>query len=97
LAANPWHIAVCAFYYRLRKATGATGMVEDRAGQNAENALVKNVEVAHALIGFPKLPPEERKEGITKLLELLNNLEETLKLEVEMFLGPDGEPIKGAV
>jgi hypothetical protein len=72
-------------------------MVEDRAGQNAENALVKNVEVAHALIGFPKLPPEERKEGITKLLELLNNLEETLKLEVEMFLGPDGEPIKGAV
>jgi hypothetical protein len=36
-------------------------------------------------------------EGLKKLIELLEELRNTLKLEVGMFLGPDGEPIEGAI
>jgi hypothetical protein len=41
-----WHLAVYAFHYRLRKATGPVGMVEERARQNVKGALVTNVEFA---------------------------------------------------
>jgi hypothetical protein len=89
-----WHLAVVAFYRRIRKATGPTTMVEDRARQNAENALVKNVEFGRALAAFPSLPPEQREEGAAKMLGLSNNLLETLKLEVGMFLDADGKPLE---
>jgi hypothetical protein len=92
-----WHLAVTAFYYRLRRATGPIGIVEERASQNVEGALVQNVEFARALIAFPQLLPEKRQEGAAKLEEFLNKILQTLKLEVEMFLGPDGKPIEGAV
>ena len=92
-----WHLAVSVFYHRLRKATGPTGLIEKRAAENAEGALVKNVEFAQALVAFSKLPPEKQLEGKTKLLETLESIKETLKLEVEMFLGPDGKPLEGAV
>jgi hypothetical protein len=35
-----------------------------------------------------KLSPGELKEGSTKLLEHVAKLQETLKLEIGMFLGP---------
>ena len=92
-----WLIAVLAFYSRLRRATGPTNMVEDRWGQNADRALVKNVELARALIEFSEVPPEQRQESIRIILEIAREIEETLEIEVEMFLGPDGEPIEGAV
>jgi hypothetical protein len=92
-----WHLAVSVFYHRLRKATGPTGSVEKRAAENAESALVKNVEFARELIAFSKLPPEKRVEERTKLIEILESIRETLKLEVEMFLGPDGKPLEGRV
>jgi len=43
-----WHLAVVVFYHRVRKGTGATSAVEDRARQNVETALVKNVEFARS-------------------------------------------------
>jgi hypothetical protein len=92
-----WHLAVSVFYHRLRKATGSAGLIENRAAQNAERALIKNVEFGQALIAFSKLPPEKRLEGTQNLLEILRSIQETLKLEVEMFLAPDGEPLEGAV
>jgi hypothetical protein len=92
-----WNLAAIAFYYRIRKATGPTGMVENRASQNVENALVQNVEFARALVGFTKLPAEQRREGLIEIGKMLEKLQATLKLEVEMFLGPDGKPIGRAV
>jgi hypothetical protein len=69
-----WHLVVAVFYHRVRKATGATGMVEDRARQNVESALVKNVEFAHALVALPQLPPEKRQEGLVKLAEFAKDI-----------------------
>jgi hypothetical protein len=91
-----WHLAVSVFYYRLRKATGPVGMVENRAAENVERALLKNVEFGQSLIALSKLPPEKRQEGIMRLVDILESIRETLKLEVEMFLGPDGQPLEGA-
>lgn len=90
-----WHLAVAVFYHRLRKATGPIGMVENRAAENAERALLKNVELGQEFIAFSKLPPEKRQEGKLKLVDILESIRETLKLEVEMFLGPDGQLLKG--
>jgi hypothetical protein len=92
-----WHLAVVAFYYRVRKGTGLTGTVEDRAHRNIETALVKNIEFAHELIAFPKLPPEKLQEAVGKLEESINNILEILKMNIEMFIGPDGKPIGGVV
>jgi hypothetical protein len=72
-------------------------LVEDRASQNSESVLVKNVEFARGLIAFPSLPHQQLQEGAKNLEQLAIGLKETLKLDVEMFLGPDGEPIEGAV
>jgi hypothetical protein len=91
-----WHLAVSAFYRRIRRATGPTNMVEERASQNVEKALVQNLEFGRALSAFAQLPPEERQEGLVRLGEFGDKMLETLKLEVKMFLGPDGEPIEGS-
>jgi hypothetical protein len=90
-----WHLAVSAFHYRLRKATGPSGMVEERASQNVEEALVRNVEFARAMIAFGNSPSEQLKEELAKMLNALNKLQDSLKLEVEMFLGSDGKPLEG--
>jgi len=92
-----WNLAVSVFYRRLRAATGPIGKVEQRALANVENGLVKHLEVGRAFIALKDLPTEQRMEGVKKLIELLEELRNTLKLEVEMFLGPDGEPIEGAL
>jgi hypothetical protein len=62
-------------------------MVEERASQNVEKALVQNVEFGRALSAFSQLPPEERQEGLLQLGEFGNKMLETLKLEAKMFLG----------
>jgi hypothetical protein len=85
-----WHLAVYAFHYRLRKATGPVGMVEERARPNVEGALVTNVEFARAMIAFGESPSEQQRERMAEMLEAMNKLQNSLKLEVEMFLGPDG-------
>jgi hypothetical protein len=69
--------------------------VENRAAENVERAILKNVEFWRAVAAFSKLPLEKRREGIMKLLEILESIRETLKLEVGMFLGPDGQPLEG--
>jgi hypothetical protein len=92
-----WHLAVVAFCHRLRRATGSIGMVEERATQNVEKALVKNVEFANAVIALRNVPPAQYKEELVKMAEIVNDFKETLKLEVEMFLDVDGKPIEGAV
>jgi len=92
-----WHLAASAFYHRLRRATGPTNLVEDRASHNVESALLQNIEFARALIAFSSLPSEQRLEGLKKIAKLAINIQETLTLKVEMFLGPDGGPIEGAV
>jgi hypothetical protein len=92
-----WHLVVAVFYHRVRKATGPISMVEDRARQNVECALVKNIEFARELVAFPKLSLEERQQGAANLAELSNNILGTLKLNVEMFLDADGKPIEGAL
>jgi hypothetical protein len=66
-----WHLAVLAFYYRLRKATGPVGIVENRAAENIERAILKNVEFWQAVAAFSKLPLEKQREGLVKLLEIL--------------------------
>jgi hypothetical protein len=85
-----WHLAVSAFYRRIRKATGPTNIVEERASQNIESALKKNVEVAHSALKFAKMPPEKRLDGLRALEEALRDVQDTLRLDVEMFLNPDG-------
>lgn len=92
-----WNLAVVAFYHRIRAATGPIGKVEQRALANAENGLVKHVEFGRAIIALKDLPTEQRMEGLKKLIEWLEELRNTLKLEVGMFLGPAGEPIEGAI
>jgi hypothetical protein len=92
-----WHLVVIAFYHRLRKDTGRTNKVEDRAQENVEKALVKNVEFARAMIAFPHLPPEQHLEGLKNLSEMADGLREILRLEVGMFLDSDGRPVEGAV
>jgi hypothetical protein len=92
-----WHLTVVAFSHRLRRATGSIGMVEERAIQNAEKALIKNLEFANAVITLGRVPPEQYKEELVKLAQIVNDFKEALKLEVEMFLDADGKPIEGAV
>jgi hypothetical protein len=83
-----------AFHHRLRKATVPTNMVEDRARKNLDNALVQNAVIGRALIDFTKSSPEQLKEGQTKLLEHITKLQDTLKLEIGMFLDSEGKPIQ---
>lgn len=92
-----WHLAVSAFYHRLRRATGPTSLVEDRASQNVESAVLQNVQFARSMIAFSSLPPEQRLEGLQQLLGHVENILKALKLEVAMFLGPDGRPIDDAI
>jgi hypothetical protein len=91
-----WHLTVVAFCYRLRRATGSIGKVEARALQNVEKALIKNVEFANAVIALGSMSPEQQKEEMAKLAAIVNDFKEALKLEVEMFLDADGNPIEGA-
>jgi hypothetical protein len=92
-----WHLAVSAFHYRLRRATGPTNLVEDRASQNVESALLQNIAFARALMAFPSLSAEQHLGELKRLSEFLENILKTLRLEVEMFIGPDGKIIDGAV
>jgi hypothetical protein len=87
-----WNIAVVAFYYRLIKVKGSTGVVEDRARENIENALKKSMEFARTLLEFAGTPPERQQEGLKKLQGIANDMQEALKLEVGMFVGADGKP-----
>ena len=59
-----------------------------------DNALTQNAKLGRALVEFMKLSPGELKEGSAKLLEHVTKLQETLKLEISMFLDPDGKPIE---
>jgi hypothetical protein len=90
-----WHLTVVAFCHRLRRTTGSIGLVEERATQNVGKALIKNVEIANAMIALGSLPAKQQKDQLVKMAELVNDLKETLKLEVEMFLDADGKPIEG--
>lgn len=92
-----WHFAVSAFYYRLRRAAGPTSLVEDRASQNTEKALLQNIQLARVLADIPKLPPEKHIEGLQQSLAIAESISETLTLDIKMFLDPDGKPIDGVV
>lgn len=93
-----WHLAVAAFFYRLRKAKGVRiSGVEDRAARGVESSLSKNVEFARALLDFPKLPDDERRDGLKKIAAILEGMQQALRLDVKMFLGADGQPVAGAV
>ena len=92
-----WNITVVTFFYRLLKATGPINVVEQRMLENNENALVQNVELARAFLEFPKLPPEQLRDGLIKLGERLQKMSDTLNLDVKMFLAPDGQPLEGVI
>lgn len=92
-----WNVAVLAFYFRLRKATGYTNVVEDRARENMEAALIQLLDSELTLVNWPKLPPNKKKEVLDELDEQLGKLGPLLDFNVEMFLTPEGEPLEGVM
>ncbi|CAA9569876.1 MAG: hypothetical protein AVDCRST_MAG49-3482 [uncultured Thermomicrobiales bacterium] len=93
-----WHLAVASFVYRVRKATGPVGLVEARAGQNCTKARAKLFEFADLTsslnIGLPRDQILERVEAAGRALD---DALGALKLEVEMFLDAEGNPLPDAV
>jgi hypothetical protein len=65
-----------------------------RALQNVEKALVKNVDLARAYLALPELSPEQQRAGLQRIVDVTAELLSTLKLDVAMFLGPDGSPLE---
>jgi hypothetical protein len=85
-----WRLSVSAFFYRLIEATGSTNLVEDRAKQNVESALVQHLELGRSFVAFAKLPVPARGRAIQELHQRMTNILKTLELTVDMFLSPDG-------
>lgn len=90
-----WHLVVLLLYHRIRKTTGPTGMVEDRATENLEKAFVKNIDLGKALVELTRSAPERIKDRTSRVGKLFDEIRETLKLEVDMFLDTEGKPVEG--
>lgn len=93
-----WHLAVASFVYRVRKATGPVDLLEERAAQNCTNARAKLFEFADLIaslrVGLPRDQLLERARAAGRALD---DALDALKLEAEMFLDADGNPLPGAV
>jgi hypothetical protein len=72
-------------------------VVEKQAGENLERGIVKHIEVGREMAGFTGLTPQQSLEKLKMVRQLLESHQQTLKIEVGMFIGPDGKPIEGAV
>jgi hypothetical protein len=92
-----WNLAVLVLFRRLRKSTGHTGHVENRALENVEAAIKLNADFGRKLLEVSGMPPEQHLDGIRELVGLADRLTETLKLDVQMFLDANGQPIEGAL
>jgi hypothetical protein len=93
-----WNLAVLIFVYRLRKATGPVSVVEDRAGQNYVNARAKLGEFVGTMTSLDvRLPLDQLRQKAEAAQRALDDAQDAMRLEVEMFLDAEGNPLPGAI
>jgi hypothetical protein len=92
-----WHLAVSTLYYRLRQSTGPIDIVEERASQNMEKAFLQLFEIGRSFGELKGHSPEQQREKLAKIGESITFMHNTLKLDVNMFLDADGDPLDGVI